>query len=556
MRKIPGLFALACLSLSWGCSQSPAPAPRRTPELIARYHFVGSGRLAGNTNAARFSQIWSLAATAALREQTLQKLARAGREFLCLPPGGTNAGQATLLRPLLDDLIQAESLAEWRGPTHTPVEFALAVRLDDARANVWQTRLREFVSTAAGAKSLDAPIEGFPGWEVRISSPAGLFRFTRAGEWIVLGSGRDPLRLQSGWVQQIKTSRRPAVEASNYWLQVESDLARLAPSFALSSISNLPLAQLSVIGKGENLRANARLLYPQTLDWKYEAWRVPTNIIRDPLTGFTAIQGIAPLLGQMKLAQQLDLKPPPNQLYVWANTRGPFQSFAGAPMRNPSASLLQMSARATATLNSNIMARRWGRLDWDTNRSELVWSGLPIVSPTVRVVREPAGDFLFGSLFPMIRSTNPAPAALMAQVLGRNNLVYYDWEITEDRINYWTSLGRLLTILMPGLGSPTNALAAKWLEAVAPRLGNTVTEVTVAGSQELRLARTSQLGFAGLELAFLTRWLEAPEFPRLDSKNLVRPAWDRTRMTQTNRPPAKAASRPPEKPASNPPPKR
>ena len=71
-----------------------------------------------------------------------------------------------------------------------------------------------------------------------------------------------------------------------------------------------------------------------------------------------------------------------------------------------------------------------------------------------------------------------------------------------------------------------------------------------------RFARTSQLGFAGVELAALTRWLEAPEFPGLDYPNLVRPSWDQTRFAPTNRPPSKPGSRLPDKSAPNPPPKR
>ncbi len=53
----------------------------------------------------------------------------------------------------------------------------------------------------------------------------------------------------------------------------------------------------------------------------------------------------------------------------------------------------------------------------------------------------------------------------------------------------------------------------KWLREVRSKLGNAVTEVTVAGPQELHLVRRSHLGLTGFEIVTLVRWIESPGFP-------------------------------------------
>ena len=59
---------------------------------------------------------------------------------------------SALVRPLLEDLVQEESYLEIRGGTNQPGELALAVRLDEPRALLWQTNL-----AAALEQGLDPP---------------------------------------------------------------------------------------------------------------------------------------------------------------------------------------------------------------------------------------------------------------------------------------------------------------------------------------------------------------------------------------------------------------
>ncbi len=74
--------------------------------------------------------------------------------------------------------------------------------------------------------------------------------------------------------------------------------------------------------------------------------------------------------------------------------------------------------------------------------SEIDWSGLPFVAPSLQAVHEPAGDFLFAGVFPNGPKNKPPPPELFKQ-LGQPNLVYYDWEITAERLKLLPQLTQL-----------------------------------------------------------------------------------------------------------------
>jgi len=105
------------------------------------------------------------------------------------------------------------------------------------------------------------------------------------------------------------------------------------------------------------------------------------------------------------------------------------------------------------------------------------------------------------------------PPDLFAQLTGRKNLLYYDWEITQERLVHARPLYQLLDILHRRQFTPTNTPSHKWLREVGPLLGNTVTEVTLDAPKQLTLVRKSHLGLTGFELYTLARWIESRGFP-------------------------------------------
>jgi hypothetical protein len=145
------------------------------------------------------------------------------------------------------------------------------------------------------------------------------------------------------------------------------------------------------------------------------------------------------------------------------------------------------------------------------------WSGLPFVIPYVSTAKASSGQYLVGGLFPtVLTNTTPMPPELAGQVHGRTNLLFYDWEITQERLLQLQMLVPLLSLLSPE-DPQTRTVAntrvhqeiiAAWIKAMAPHLGNTVTEVFASSPREINALRKSHLGLSGAEIIALTRWLD------------------------------------------------
>src|SRR2546428_7626945 len=142
MRKLITVSVLAALAAGSGCRKkesAPTVPAAVSSDILAGYHFVGTGVLANKPDAAKLREIWALPETRKFEEQTLWKLAHAPKVFYA---GKINAEQdergAALLRPLLDDLIRSESFLQVRGPELTKAEGTLLVQLPPDRLKAWR----------------------------------------------------------------------------------------------------------------------------------------------------------------------------------------------------------------------------------------------------------------------------------------------------------------------------------------------------------------------------------------------------------------------------------
>ena len=520
MRMKFAILLTFSLGLGFGCQQKTAepPPPKRVaaapaPEPLLRWHFVGTAQLASDTNAAKLRQIAALPASQELRAQTLNKLADGlARSFPTTD--GANTNRPALLRPLLEDVLSAETWFQLHAITNGAGAWTLAIELNEERARLWQTNLWQCLSSADAPSPFNV--------EKSLGFRAGKFHCLRAGGWLlVAASDREP-----PWpatLKQITVSGRPAA-ANASWLEVEADLPRLAALLSWSELLPWPRAQLTVIGKGEYLRSNMGLRYAQPLNAPFDPWRIPTNTIQDPLISFTAFRGIAPWLKQREFIKQLAVDPTPNQLFLWAQADVPFQSFAAWPAPQATNHLIQLAPRLVAWAQTNASRPAVGTLRVLTNNLGIVWQGLPIIVPSIQPAPEPAGDFLIAGIFPTAPSNQPLPPELLAQLTSRTNLFYYDWEITGARLLQWRQLDQVLSMITPDELPQLPGLTAgqKWLTALSPVLGNGVkepllgnsaTEIVVTSPRDLTLVRKSHLGLTGFELLTFVKWLEEPGFP-------------------------------------------
>jgi len=426
------------------------------------------------TNATKLKEVLERESTKKLGAEALKKLARAPREYWTrhLPKKAANA--AELIEPLLDDLSQSESHIEARGSTARP-ECIIAVRLSDERAKLWDKNLKELAGAWQLGKPTDVTSQGFKGWEIKRREFPNKVQFLRAGEWVLAGFGAEQLTVTTEALQAISKTRAPTKAlTTDVLLEVEADLPRFTPRILALANRRLPPTHLTVFGRGEFVRTEAQFRYGQSLNWKFQPWRIPTNVIPDGIISFTAAQGIAPVLNSIEGVSDLGLKPLPNQILTWSIGDAQGQVFAAVPMDNAT-NAIEKLAPTLPKLVLKHFPGVMGRFLWASNRAEIIWQGLPYIVPYLTALKSGDNPYLFFEMFPRVQTSNSPPAQLFAQLGDRKDLAYYDWEVTGQRATHGRQLYK--------------------------------------SQNELDLVRKSHIGFTGFELATLSLWFESPGFP-------------------------------------------
>ncbi len=424
-----------------------------------------------------------------------------------MPPG---AGDGTAqLRPLLDDFLKSEWLFEMRDAKNLSPEYALAIRLNGDRAQLWQTNLQSLLESWTKITAQKIP----GGFELQKHQPPNLFRFQRRGDWVVLDCGENELPLGEEILEPLLKAK---IAAETNWLTADLNWPRLAQLFPAFSKFDFPKTELRVNGPDGNLRLSCKfhLAQPQPPPGK---WHLPTNTIRQPLGSFTAARGFAPWLAKQSWARRFEISPPPDQGFIWSLAQIPFQTFAAVPVPDGPAALAQLAARLPASPAMNAVPQNsfLSTMTATMTNKEISWRGVPFISPFVQAAHEASGDFLFGGFFPNSPPSQPLPPQLLA-VFDQTNLVYYHWEITAERLQLQLQLLQLALLLTQHQQLAAESAAGQWLKLIGPKLGVTVTEITQTAPAELTFERSAPGGFTALELFALASWLEAPDFPGCD----------------------------------------
>ena len=505
------VLVLILIGLGSGCLETSGGRGANSAQPLVQFHFAGSAQLAKGTNATKLAGALRMPATAELRKFTWGKLAKSPEVFWAgaVPAGAGD--QSALLAPLFDDLVEAESYGEARGSVGR-LETVLAIELNQTRAALWSTNLWRLTQAWKWGTPSETAAGNFRGWALRRTGSPGLLQVVRAENWLLVGVGGERLELLPALAQKISKGGRPVPSLNQSVLEADIDFPRLGAWFSLFVKYPLPYARVVVTGSGENLRTEVRLRYADRVPWTPQPWKVPTSLIREPLISFTVGQGLAPILGQMEAVRELGLKTIPDQFCLWGQGYETAHTFLTLPTPNASNAVQQLAPVVPRVLEKHL-PNAMGKIFWNSNKADLSWRELPFVAPHLRPARTGQDEFLFAELFPLTAQTTPPPAELMAQVQGRKDLVYYDWELSQARLSHAKQFYQLYNIVTHRRMVPATAPTEKWLVALTPFLGNTVTEVTKSSPNELLLVRKSHVGLTAFELVTLARWIDSPSFP-------------------------------------------
>ena len=531
------LFGMWVAILGAGCEKSEpvrsAPAVTSTPaapaaaagETVARVHWLGKKRLATEATGTNFMGIWNLPTSVKLLAQTLDKLSVApwrpatGDSAVKNTAAGNTNIAATLtnaaaakFRPLLDDMVSEESFLEVRQLTNQTGEVVFAIRLSEERSRLWETNLASVFESLTTLRPVPATGDR-PGWSLKQPRWPQLVELTRAGEWTVVGAAAQQNSLLGETLARIQRDHAPvAAPGSNIWFEADVDLARAAKALVLDwkIPAEWPRVSLTLSSKGENVLTRGTLNFAQPLPFELEAWNIPTNLIHEPLAGFTAMRGVSSWLSGLRIWNDLQLGPPPKQLFLWSLDGVPMETYFAAAMPDTAKTFDQLTARLLGEGNAWLATTKMGK--FQSSNGVTAWTTTPFATPQMQVFTNDTCSYLMGGFIQLAESPDPLAAELYNAVTNLPNLVYYDWEYTAARTEKWIYLSQWLRLVLQKPQLPLTA-GLTWLKEAGPRLGNCATRITRTGPRQLELARSSSCGFTGVELHLLVDWLESPDFP-------------------------------------------
>ncbi len=492
----------------------PAPPPPPAPKTVLSWHYAGAEQVASDTNGTRLKAVLSTPTSKALLDLAHTSLSQYPDRVFLGQTNLTNGTCARLMEPLVGDLARSESyLLGLKSSDQT--DYVLATRLQEERAVVWQTNLHQ-IAAALGGQPSPWKLGNLEGFEAQLAQPSTQLRLLRSGDWVLAGIGQGSFRSLSNVVEQLTRDGRPGKPFStNAWLEIEADLASWDSAAPTTGSTNLPKVQLTLAGRGQKVRTTGQAVFPVPHNFQPEPWNLPTNSVREPLVSFAAAQPSKAWLQSREGLKTLPSAMIPSQLFGWSLADVPFQTYTAFPCPNAGNTLSQALEILADLITSNRVFTMPLSVQFNTNTYELSVLGLPLVAPFLHPSAEPDTNFLVAGFFPYPKKGKPAPAELFDQVLQRTNLLAYAWEVTAPRLEAWRTTALLYMAFAGYVSPPTNSASFIWSQDtnVTSQLDNCVTEIAITSPTQLELIRSSAIGFSGLELSLLTRWLENPEFP-------------------------------------------
>ena len=509
MQRVKAILLALSVGICAGCSESaepkkvtatpPSVVPVQSVKPWAVVHFIGTEAMKGDTNNASFLELWALPTSAKLTEHILTRFAEAAP---VLTLGGTNKSDAKL-KPLLEKALARDV---WFSVPSATSGWTLALNLPPADVVTWTNALAEILTAAGASQPASVSSSGYMGWAVKSGDLT--CSVIPAQDWLVIQGRASAQGGLSNLLAAIKSTGRPAPALTNGWLQVSADLASVV------SGTNAPYASLNWSTRGGLVRTRGTLSFGEGANWTAEKWRIPKEIIEDPLVSFTAGQGLARFVNQTALAKKLEWPTEANQFYGWSQDGNPFLVTVAVNCADAGKAIEGFGGKLSNHVNQEILPLGMTPSNISTNDGRFLWPGFPFIVPYIKPTKTSAGDFLVAGIFPLENNKKtPAPPELFEQVESRTNLVYYDWEITAIRTAQWQNTFQVFSMLTSEMRYNTKTPGQQWLTEVSPHLGNSVTEISVSSLRELTLVRSSHIGLTSVELVNLMEWVDEKRFP-------------------------------------------
>ncbi len=482
--KIWLCLAYALLAAGFACGASDA----QRPPVVFRHQFVGAQAVGSLVKVPKAVELLSSTNGVAFRKLVSERFAK----WLAAGAGKSDGAAVNGLADLVSDLVCLDAGFELRQDAGS-WEATVAVKATSAVRQVLESRIKAVAVSFGRTVSLES-----------------------SGDWLIAGVGSKGSFPVSGITSAIASSGRPWKLDSGALVFIEADLPKLSAFFGWAeSPVRLGAIALTIAAQGENLKTTAKVTFPDAIAVGQEMWNAPTNLLRDPLVNFTAIRSLGAFLppGSMfdsVIGRQMGK----SQTYLWTLSQVPFQYYFAMASTSPKGEMDRLGDVIPREWNPILKASNSGEFGWNSNKTQLQMKGGSLLAPFVLATNDATGGWVTGGFFPFVPNRQPAPKELMDEFQNRKDLVYYDWEISQERVGFWRVMGQIAPVF--GRKAAVNVIreqrrlfstTERFLDGVAPQLGNTVTEAESAGPKEFNVTRKSHLGLSGFELVHLARWL-------------------------------------------------
>jgi hypothetical protein len=353
------------------------------------------------------------------------------------------------------------------------------------------------------------------GWSLKKHHTPNLIELTRVGGWTIVGAAEDSNGLIAELRARLQRGQPPwTTRHTRDWLEADLNPVQFIPrltslNYQLSTINHL---HFSVTGDGTNVLTQATADFSQPLALDLKPWNIQTNLMDSQLSSLTLLRGIQPWLDSWKAWNDLRFGPPPDQICFWAQKGYPMQSYFTAPLPDASNEVDQVTVWVLQNQTHWFGADSDARFDRSKTFDGLEWKGVPLVMPFLQSLTVSNRNYVYAGGIPN-STLDLLSEKMLSKDLNRANLVYHDWEMTDLRTGHWLFMSQFVRLVLHKASLPSGSPGVLWLRALALKPGNSVTDISQTGPNELSFSRRSTVGFTGIELNLLADWLESPQFP-------------------------------------------